>query len=140
MKKVGKIFAISVLILFLFGTTITGFGINYSNNNIKVYFSFSVPEIDEILIGDESFDKITVKGLSNTFNFNEPCLPIKPVKILLPYGQIFDDLIVETSEKISLGYNYNIELGQHLIPVTTGYETPKQSLQKSDVGKYPGKL
>ena len=140
MKKVGKIFAISVLILFLFGTTITGFGINHSNNNIKFYFSFSIPEIDEILIGDESFDKITINGLSNTFNLNEPCLPIKPVKILLPYGQVFNDLIVETSDKISLGYNYNIELGQHLTPVTTDYNMPKQTLQKNDVGIYPGNL
>ncbi|KYK24510.1 hypothetical protein AYK24_05995 [Thermoplasmatales archaeon SG8-52-4] len=140
MLKIGKIFAIGVLLSLLFGTTITGFGINTSkNNNITFYFSFSDPEIQEIIIGDESFDKITVNGLTNTFNFNEPCLPMKPVKILLPYGQNFDDLSIETSEKISLGNNYNIELGQHLAPVTTEYELPKQSIQNNYVGIYPGK-
>jgi hypothetical protein len=120
MKNVGKLFTISVLILFLFGTTIPVFGVNNEQNEIIVLdYSFSSPLTEKITIKNEIYDRIRIDGLSNTNDLGIPRLPVKPVKILLPQGRAVEEIRVITSEENNLGTDFKLEVGGKLVPIFT---------------------
>jgi hypothetical protein len=101
-------------------STISVFGnstLDESNNEIIFDYSFSIPNIEKVEINGEIFDRITIEGLSNTCNYQEPCLPVKPLKILLPQGTDVQDIRVITDEKTHLGNGYKTEIGGRVIPI-----------------------
>ncbi|UCB57946.1 MAG: hypothetical protein JSV67_04890 [Thermoplasmatales archaeon] len=113
-----KIF--SVIILFFIGVSITSVSGNFDlseNNTIIFDFTFQNPKISQIEINGKVYDEILIEGLENSYYKNQPCLPMQPVKILIPVGKEADYIEVITSEKITLGYTYNIRRGGNLIPI-----------------------
>lgn len=92
--------------------------VDEGNNGIIFDYSYSKPTIEKVEINGEIFDRVTIDGLLNTCNYQEPCLPVKPLKILLPQGTDVQDIRVITDEKTSLGVGYKTEIGGRVIPVT----------------------
>ena len=131
MKSVNKILIIGILAMFLLVTVTPALEIKSKTLDEEVIvldFSFSEPRLDKINIRDGIYDRITVDGLPNINDFREPRLPIKPVRILLPRGRSMENIEVFTSDKISLGAGYTVELGAKVVPlVTTQHITKKQS-------------
>ena len=80
-------------------------------------FSFSEPRLEEIDVRHGIYDRVTVDDLPNTYDYGKPCLPVKPVRVLLPQGRDLENIEVLSSGKISLGINYNIEVGGKLVPL-----------------------
>ena len=144
-----KIFGILICVLLIEVAAVPVFGDNtkdQNNNDIIFDFSFSKPEIEKVEIKGELFDRVIIDGLSNTGNFQEPCLPVKPLKILLPQGTDVENIRVLTDEKTSVGVCYKTEIGGRVIPVVEDQSVfQNKFLIKKDSGtfsskEYPGCL
>jgi len=121
MKQYEKYFAITVFMLFLAVATNNVLGTNHDikeNNEIILDFNFSEPDIETFERNEQVFHRITIDGLSNSADINKPCLPVKPVKVLLPQGTTLANIEIYSNEETVLGYNYNIEHGGRLIPIS----------------------
>jgi hypothetical protein len=119
MRNKYKIFSV-IIILFFIGVSITSVSGNFDlseNNTIIFDFTFQNPKISQIEINGKVYDEILIEGLENSYYKNQPCLPMQPVKILIPAGKEADYIEVITSEKITLGYTYNIRRGGNLVPI-----------------------
>jgi len=117
-KNIEKLIPLGILTLFLLLTItpIYGSNSNTESNIIEIKLNFLEPQIKDIEMGNLVYNRVTISGLSNTNNFNEPRLPIRPVKILIPHGKSVDRIDVILSDKTSLGNNYKVELGKELVP------------------------
>ena len=120
MKYKCKIFCFIIMLLFI-GTTVTSVSGNINNleNDIIIFdYSFQNPEILKIEINNEIYDEVKIEGLSNSYFTDQPCLPIQPVKILIPEGKDIENIEVITSNKIILGSGFNLRRGGKLIPIS----------------------
>ena len=79
---------------------------NNENNEIIFELSFQEPKIEKITFQEETNDRITIQGLKNTYDYKIPCLPVKPLKILLPPMHSVKNIEVFTSNSKNLGENY----------------------------------
>ena len=59
-----------------------------SFEEIVLTYTFSKPILEKIEIKGEIYDRITINGLPNSGDLHEPRLPVKPLKILLPYVKV----------------------------------------------------
>ena len=122
MKNLNKFLIVGVVTLFLLSAVVAGMnnaGYNTKTESfetINLEFTFSKPKLEKIGISNEVYDRVTIKGLPNSGGLNQPRLPVKPVKILMPYGRELDSVQVSVSEKTLQGSGYNIEVGQNIIP------------------------
>ena len=117
MKSVNKILIIGILAMFLLATVASALEIKNKTLNEEIIvldFSFSEPRLEKINIKNRVYDRISADGLPNTNDFREPRLPVKPLRILLPQGGSMENIEVFTSDKISLGAGYDVELGLKL--------------------------
>ncbi len=87
--------------------------------DVMLNFYFEQPTIEKIVVNDEVYDKVTMNGLSNRGDFQRPRLPVKSVKLLVPYDHYLDSIEVVGSKKTLLGLGYNVERGHNIIPITT---------------------
>ncbi len=128
MRNIGKLFAIGILTLFLFSSTTSVFGINHEveDNNIVFDFSFSEPQFENIEVKGDIYKRVAIDGLPNAHDFRKPCLPVKPLRILLPQGRDVKNIEIFSSEKISLGNNFNIEVGGRLVPLINAHQVVKE--------------
>jgi len=65
---------------------------------IVLHYDFPTPNIETILIDEAFSHKITLGDLPITQRTNQPCLPVKPLRILLPNGFTVEDIHVEVTE------------------------------------------
>jgi hypothetical protein len=134
MKNINKILTAGILMLFLLATLTIALKIENVTQDAETVildFSFSKPQLEKINIKEEMYDRVTIEGLSNTCNYKEPCLPVKPVKILLPQGKDIENVQVFTSDKIKVGFARSIEMGSPLVhigkaKVATNYQKAAQ--------------
>ena len=134
MKKISKFFTIGILMLFLLSSinSVSGKLEKTEDTNIVLDFSFPKPQFKNIEIKGDIFKRVTIEGLSNTNDYKKPCLPVKSLKILLPYGRDVKDIKVFSSDKIIFGNNYNIEIGGKLVPLINAKQlTIKQKNTKT---------
>lgn len=118
MRHITKILIPIVLTLFITATFTSAINTPATTcDDIQFEFIFTKPHREQIEINGEIFDRITIEGLPNIHDYQKPCLPFKPLKILLPQGKEVENLVVEASDKIILGNDYNVELGGKLIPL-----------------------
>jgi len=101
-------------------------------NDINLELSFIKPTVEKIEINDELFDRITINNLPNSNDLLKPRLPVKPVKILIPYGRELDYVDAVVKDQTFLGTGYDIEVGRNIIPLK---DTPaqKDTIDQNDV-------
>jgi len=134
MKAPKKIIAGIIVFLLLFvitvGTSISKNGDTVEDlKKITLNFTFSTPVLDKIMINGEIFDRVTIDGLPNSGGLNQFCLPVKPVKVLIPFGMEVDSVEVLTKEKSFLELDCALEVGQNIIPLN--YDLLQQFSEKN---------
>jgi len=131
MKNVDKILIIWFLAMFLLATVTPALEIKnktLDEDMIVLDFSFSKPRLEKTNIKNVEYDRIIVDGLPSVNDFRESRLPVKPVRVILPQGRSLENMEVFTSDTISLGVGYNVELGTKVVPlITTQQITKKQN-------------
>ncbi|MCK5261072.1 MAG: hypothetical protein KAJ44_02725 [Thermoplasmatales archaeon] len=143
MKNLNKILISGVVILFLFSAVAAGvdnLGYNTSPENlgdITIDFAFPKPKTEKIEVNNEVYDRVTINRLPNSGDLNQPCLPVKSVKVLIPYGRELDFVNVVAKEKSLVGSGYNVEVGHNIIPLESN-AAPQESKKKYD-GAFPEK-
>lgn len=123
MKKLSNHHYIIFLAIFLLISTsiMPSFGstnnINSNNQNELTYaFCFSHPIITKNQ--DTNTYSIQIEDLKNSNAYNLPRVPVKPVTLLLPYATNVHHISVETSNKISLGADIELEKTGKVIPLS----------------------
>lgn len=104
--------------IFFFSLAFSSYGIvlgqdNLSSEELILSFTFEEPT----LISNQDQLGVSISDLPKTNEIGSPRLPVKPLKILLPYGTKLDSISVRPSEKVLLYENCNIEQGHPLFPV-----------------------
>jgi hypothetical protein len=137
MKK-QKIIITGIIVFFLFSvllnTVLSYNEFNDSENfeNIILDFTFSKPKIEEIEQKNEIYYRVSIDNLPNSGDLKRPCLPVKSVKILLPYGREFDTIYVRTDNKMLLKSDCKIEIGQNTVPIKSALNQQLDSEDLSD--------
>lgn len=102
-------------------------------------FSFSEPEITELTINGTVFHRVDMNGLPINGEIGIPLLPVKPLNILLPQAYVLDSITVTWENNISLGEEFNVELGME--PVIPGQNyTSNESINFDPTIPYPVEL
>ena len=120
MGHIRNLCSLVIMMLLIVVSTVPVFGNSTADENysdIIFNYSFSKPKIEKVEIKGEIFDRVTIDGLSNTHKYQEPCLPVKPLRILLPRGKDVKDIRIITDEKTILGVGYKTEIGGRVIPL-----------------------
>ena len=76
---------------------------------VSVEYTFDRPEISQVTLGGQQFDRVSMPGCSNGGNAGEPALPATGAQILIPYGCEVASIEVLSNEKVLLGNGYMIE-------------------------------
>ena len=124
MKTPEKITAGIMIFFLLFvvtvGASLTDNGTTAEDfEKITLDFTFSIPTLEKIEINGELYDRVTIDGLPNSGGINQLCLPVKPVKVLIPFGREFDSVEIVAKEKSFLELDYALEVGQNIVPLNT---------------------
>ena len=120
MKKIKFILFTITLVIILCFMFITPVQDAQTGNatTIVMNYVFKEPTIEQIKISDDFYDRIKIPDLSNCGNTGEPCLPIKPVNILLPQNKTKINCInIVGKNKTFLGKGYSIEPGVEAVPI-----------------------
>ena len=122
MKSLQQLFIWGVVTLFICSSVAIGVknqscGSTDNLNAITLDFTFSTPSIEQILVDDDVYDMVNINDLPNTCVLDKPRLPVKPVKLLLPYGRTVDTVDVMARGKSFMGSGYNVEKGHNIIPL-----------------------
>jgi len=127
MKNKSLSFFMSAILL----TTIiisTPATISQSDITITLEYSFSKPIIIRGGSSDGIHDSIRIEGLEKTHDTGKICLPVKPIKIIIPQGKSVDTITIKTDHKETFSERYTLESGARLIPLIEHTD-----IQKSDV-------
>jgi hypothetical protein len=109
---------------------------------LSITYSFNQPIIEQIMIGDNSYTRITIQDLSTSGNSGEPRLPSGGAYLLLPQGTTIDDINVKSEGEL-LGSGFNIEPVGEMIPITksSSITLPVQNEEiYSSMEMFPGNL
>ena len=135
MRYIKKIFVIAILTLFICSSMTSVFGEDERNETLVFEYTFSNPQFNKNDIKGELYDKVEIEGLENTYSYGKPCLPVKHIKILLPYGKNLKNIKIQTSEKINLGKGFNIQIADRLVPIIATQQTFEHSKEIESVKK-----
>ena len=104
-----------------------------SFNQIDLEFSFNLPTIKTSDETGNAIQSITIQDLPKIHNTGEPILPVKPIKILLPYGRTLGDISIEIMKDPIIYEEINPELGTCLVPISqTLNEKNMMEIQKTN--------
>jgi len=76
---------------------------------ISVEYYFNRPEIDDVDIAGERFQRIIMKDAPNSGEIGNPALPARGARILIPYGTDVTSIDVIAEDMESLGNDFYIE-------------------------------
>ncbi len=72
-------------------------------------YSFVRPQVSQVTIAGEEYDRIVMPGCPNGGSVGHPALPARGAQILLPMGTEVSSIKIVQGEKVSLGMGYFIE-------------------------------
>ena len=120
LKKMKKIIAIGIIILFLL-TSYSVFAIadnENSANQVSVKYSFRTPIVKQVEIGNTMYDQVILQDAPCCGDPGEPCLPARGAYILLPQGTKVNDITVTHGEMVHLGSGFNVEPVGEIVPLS----------------------
>ncbi len=135
MKIVNILVIIISLLLLSSGT----YYLQARNNSIRIEITFPSPQINRV----GEYHRISMKGSSTIGEPGEPVLPIKTVKVLIPFGQKVKGINIIPAQKIELSGTYNVEPGQRPVPLSYRGKVSKTLPDKriyQSRNPFPGKL
>ena len=130
MKSLKKVLIEGIVIFLLLSSIVSGNSLidssvekDYSEG-ITLDLTFPTPTLDIIEINNELYNRVTIDKLPNSGGMGHFCLPVKSVKILIPFGREFESVEVSVKEKSLLELDHVLEMGQNLIPLNVS--SPQQ--------------
>jgi len=101
---------IGFLVCTLLITTVFAFANNENSaDQFSVKYSFGIPVLENVEIGDTIYDKVILQDAPFSGNAGEPRLPMRGAYILIPQGKKVNDITVTHGERICLGSGFNVE-------------------------------
>jgi len=137
-----KVFSVGVLVLFLISTMTSilqiqmGSAEEQNPNEIHLNHYFSEPWITQKTVNNTTYDFAILNNSQSICVSGEPCIPIKPVSVLLPQCREIQSMTVEYEGNISLGENYNLQLGTNFVQLER-IEPQPQNQNYNDLVSYP---
>jgi peptidase C25-like protein/Big-like domain-containing protein len=138
--KALQIITLSAIILFLIISSVgTGLSSKLEWNDtldldiITFDFIFNKPLIQTNEWDDTTVHSILIDDLPISTDFNKPMLPVKPLKILLPYGKTVKEISIELHQSPIIYENIYPENGPLLAPIgnKTNYNDPISQKNKN---------
>jgi hypothetical protein len=148
MKKKNETIKISFLAILTFcllSTSLPAFPKASSDDSIEVAYTytFTTPAIEKVRSGDKIFDTVSLDDLPEAGEYGKPILPVKELRLLIPYGYEVSSIDVNPSEPISLGSGYTLQLGSKDVPLSLLETSPlpvREDEQYPSAGVFPGSL
>ncbi|MBN1280243.1 MAG: choice-of-anchor D domain-containing protein [Candidatus Thermoplasmatota archaeon] len=81
----------------------------FNANDIVVACSFSTPHVEKITLENVLYSRVIMEDTEAFGNAGEPCLPVHPLYLVLPYGRDMEDISIRSDEPRSLGSGYLVE-------------------------------
>ncbi len=103
-----KVSFITLILLLTTGSALVAGQNSNGEDNITMIFTFSAPQIHQIVINNQLYDEVLMPDAEGTWNAGEPNLPAYGVSVLLPQGSIVADITIQPGIKIQLGSGYAI--------------------------------
>ena len=119
-NKMSKKILLAILTFCLLATSLSAVpnGTGDDSTIITYTLSFGRPAVEKTTIGKSIFDTVRIDDLPENGAYGEPLLPIKELRILLPYHTKVRCIDVTPSEPISLGLGYIVEPAPKDIPLS----------------------
>ena len=80
-----------------------------ADDRVVVDYSFSVPQIQKITVGDNTYSRIIMPDAPNGGQIGEPSLPAYGTRILIPAGEEVSEIEIINGEPIGLGRGLLVE-------------------------------
>ncbi len=134
MRKIGIVAMVSIIFL--------GSGLHsllIRNHGIRIEIDFPSPTITEV----REYHRVTIKGMPSLGQPGEPVLPVKTIKILIPFGQEVKRIKVSSKKERILKGKYLVEPGQRPVPLRYRGKVPLPFLKDkiySSNHPFPGRL
>jgi len=103
---------------------------------ITLFYRFNLPSIVAILEEGKTFSRVNLEGLPKISFPGKPRLPVKPLRILLPYATAIKKIHVESSQCRKLHLTYPIEIGGQTFCLSKGFSV-RQNFSCEVQGIYP---
>ena len=101
-----KVVFITIVLLLTIGSSFVGGQSSNENDFITKTFTFTTPQIRQIVVNNQVFDEVIMTDSEGAWNVGEPNLPAYSVSLLLPQGTTIADISIEPGTKIVLGSGY----------------------------------
>ncbi len=140
-RKIAPLFLVSALV-FVFGSMIAHAQdtvVTSTESLVEIQCRFDRPIITTV----GNYVSVTMEGLSKIQKAGEPKLPVKHLRILIPFGRRLNALEVIPGREIELEGRYTVEPGQRPIPLSfigPGEPTPPAPRIYSASNPFPGVL
>ena len=118
-NKLIKIFLLSIFTFFLISSSIPAFKIRNLDDRIQLSYDlvFNKPVIEKVKISEMIYDEVILDDLPNIGCYGEPIMPVKELKILIPFSFKVFSIEAKPSEMLSLGSGYTIKPGDKDVPL-----------------------
>ncbi|MFH1014140.1 MAG: C25 family cysteine peptidase, partial [Thermoplasmatota archaeon] len=136
--NINKTMFICLLLLSLIVSSFNGVSIRSNTTcveSITLTYFFPPPTISAQLSSDSIVHSVTIDDLPVTHETDQPCLPVKPLRVLLPNGLTVDDVTVEIDQTPLVISSINPIKGSHLLQINTISENTDTSKNSSDQSK-----
>jgi hypothetical protein len=132
MKKICIVLVVAVLLTLSFGQALEASITQEPVHEIHYTYTFPIPSIEPRETTKGIMQQVSIEGLANTQDSDQPSIPVQSVKLLLPPDQTLDTIKVNPSGQHIISKNCNILRGSTLFPVSQG-----QSLSQLSIGIAP---
>ena len=122
-----------ITIVFLLSATISPF-LSHANEEenvapIVLSYHFNTPSFDVTEVGDKVFTQINLQGLPLSSHEGKPRLPVKPLRILLPFAAGVKKISVTASQPKVLQVFHPVELGGRSYCLSKGFNGTQQPVK-----------
>jgi hypothetical protein len=76
---------------------------------VTVQYTFSAPEVTEVVLAGQRYDRLVMPGCANGGDVGQPSLPRCGARILLPFGTEADRIELVPGPKTAIGGGYLVE-------------------------------
>jgi|LGOV01.1.fsa_nt_gb hypothetical protein len=113
------------LAILAFVVSFSTLGVPRVHADITLHFEFPEPVVKKAMeIEGAQYYSLTMKGLPTYGDVGLPEFPLKPVRVLIPYGEDVENIEVSYGDKVKIEGAYAIMPAQQ--PVPTSYKGPYQ--------------
>ncbi|MCK4366265.1 MAG: hypothetical protein KAW45_09440, partial [Thermoplasmatales archaeon] len=103
---------------------------------LPLVYNFNTLEIETVELSGQIFSKVILEEHSNFHETGKPVLPVASAKVLIPYGEKFEDIEISSVDTISISVDDPVEPGQQFYPFSyegdIEYIPPDSEIYESD--------